>query len=157
MITVRLTDYEMAECIREAHERQRAVKARQAQSNGPTVNPIEQDLVGILGEVAFAKWSGQRPTAPQGQHFNQNTDFPNCEVRTRSKKSGGTLFVKNKKFNQQPPSTIYVLAWADPQSLDVELVGWTTLGTIADYGYPGPYDSTRFEAQGLQPMETLTL
>ena len=48
-----------------------------------------------------------------------------------------------------------MLTIADEDNPTVLLVGWTTLGTIAEYGYPRQYDSTGFRQTDLLDLKEL--
>jgi hypothetical protein len=131
-----LTPGEMATARSEAEARQAAIRARGAISNGPANQSIDNDMIGVMGEMAFAKWSGLPWVASKGADYDeQGYDVGNCEVRTRRLQSGGLdMTVKASAQNKYGPDRIYVLAWASPTNNLVRLVGYTNLGFIVDYG-----------------------
>jgi hypothetical protein len=131
-----LTPGEMTAARSEAEARQAAIRARGAISNGPQNQSIDNDMIGVMGEMAFAKWSGLPWVASKGADYDeQGYDVGNCEVRTRRLQSAGLdMTVKASAQNKFGPDRIYVLAWASPRNNLVRLVGYTTLGFIVDYG-----------------------
>lgn len=131
-----LTPGEMTLARTEAEARQAAIRARGATSNGPTNQSIDNDMIGVMGEIAFAKWSGLPWVASKGADYDEHGyDVGNCEVRTRRLQSAGLdMTVKASAQQKYGPDRIYVLAWASPRNNLVRLVGYTTLGFIVDYG-----------------------
>jgi len=131
-----LTPGELTLARTEAEARQAAIRARGATSNGPANQSIENDLLGVMGEMAFAKWSGLPWVASKGADYDADGfDVGNCEVRTRRLHSIGLdMTVKASAQQKYKPDRIYVLAWASPKNNQVRLVGYTTLGFIVDYG-----------------------
>ena len=131
-----LTPGELTLARTEAEARQAAIRARGATSNGPANQSVENDLLGVMGEIAYAKWSGLPWVASKGADYDdQGFDVGNCEVRTRRLHSTGLdLTVKASAQQKYSPDRIYVLAWASPKNNLVRLVGYTTLGFIVDYG-----------------------
>jgi hypothetical protein len=134
---VGLTPGEMTLARTEAEARQAAIRARGATSNGPANQSIENDMIGVMGEIAFAKWSGLPWVASKGADYDAGGfDVGNCEVRTRRLHTLGLdMTVKSSAQFKYKPDRIYVLAWASPNSKNVRLVGYTTLGFIVDYGH----------------------
>jgi hypothetical protein len=131
-----LTPGELATARSEAEARQAAIRARGATSNGPANQSIDNDMIGVMGEMAFAKWSGLPWVASKGADYDeQGYDVGNCEVRTRRLHTVGLdMTVKSSAQFKYKPDRIYVLAWASPNNKNVRLVGYTTLGFIVDYG-----------------------
>jgi hypothetical protein len=155
MVKITLTLDQMRLAKTEAEARQRAVEARKGRSLGPSKNPLGQNIIGVMGELAFATWSGLPWTASRGAALSEQLDVGNCEVRTRRRATDQDLFVKNNKFGKQSPSTFYVLAIADEGNPEVILVGWTILAMIFEYGYPRQFDCTGYPKDQLCDMEVL--
>lgn len=134
-IPISLTAEQMDTVHLEAAARQASIHARHATSNGTTAQPLLSDVLGVMGELAFSTWSGLPWTASRGADYDDQTpDVGNCEVRTRNPKSGRDLVIKASAQTKYPPNRFYILAWAFPETTRVELVGYTTLGTVFDYG-----------------------
>ena len=134
-IRVTLTGPQQALARREGQARNTAAMARGARSNGPAGDFVRQHILGVLGELAFATWSGEAWTASRGADYDDQTaDVGNCEVRTRRSTSDRNMTVKLSAFDKYLPSRLYVLTWAHETSRLVQLVGYTSLGTIFEYG-----------------------
>jgi hypothetical protein len=138
---VHLTPGEMAIADQEGRARQDAIERRGAKSNGPDPNNRDRlrgergNIIGVMGEIAFAKWSGLPWVASKGADYDdQGYDVGNCEVRTRRLDSDRNLTLKASAAQKYSPNRIYVLAWASHKNSAVRLIGYTTLGTIVDYG-----------------------
>jgi hypothetical protein len=132
-IPITLTSHQMDIAHDEAMARYRAARARQATAHNQYASPIESELRGIMGELAFAQWSGLPWSASKGSDYRPGEpDVGNCEVKTR--KPGYDLFARLKEFTYYKPNRFYVLAWATVGDPVVELVGYSTLGFIHDYG-----------------------
>ena len=134
--TVTLSSRQLDHAYKWAEDRQASVKARNGQSQGHSNFPLRQDIIGVMGELAFAQWSGLPWTAVRGFGYDKRSgDVGKIEVRTRRHETDRDLFVKRSKFKTQTPSTIYVLTWATENYDVVDVIGWTTLGRIATFGY----------------------
>lgn len=158
MVSVYLTFDQMNLAKQEGFLRRKKAVERGDKTLGPSRDPLGQDIVGVLGELAFATWSGLPWTAGRrGDIRNDRNDVGTCEIRTRRRATDQDLFIKKWKIGRQQPSTIYVLAIADIDVYEVLLRGWTTLDRIAEFGYPRHHDCIGFNQQDLFPMELLNV
>lgn len=155
LIRVDLSTAQMELAAKEGRARRAAAETYGHQTLGPSTDPAGQDIVGVIGELAFAKWSRLPWTAGRRGAIEHQPDVERYEVRTRRLHSDRELFVKNKKQLTQPPSQRYVLVWASESSPIAYLVGWTTLGDIMEFGYTRRHDSTGLHSQYLRPMALL--
>ena len=134
-IRITLDTAQLALAQREGRARNTAATARGARSNGPAGDFERQHILGAIGEIAFATWSGLPWVASRGADYDDTTaDVGNCEVRTRRTSSDRNMTVKLSAIDKYKPGRIYVLTWAHEKSRLVQLVGYTTLGTIFEYG-----------------------
>ena len=126
---------ELITAINEGHARYEATQARRAKSNGPRNQSPDNDTIGVMGEMAFAKWSGLPWTASKGATYDSlGADVGELEVRTRRMNSDKHLTLKFSAQYKYPDSRLYVLAWAAVYDPMVYLVGYTSLEMIRVYG-----------------------
>ena len=134
-IMVDLTPIELMTARTEAQARFDAIQARRAKSNGPTNQSVDNDMIGVMGEMAFSKWSGLPWTASKGATYDSlGADVGELEVRTRRMDSDKHLTLKFSAQYKYPNTRLYVLAWATPYDPMVYLVGYTSLEMIRVYG-----------------------
>lgn len=152
-----LSPDEMEVARLEGQARHDATQRRGARNNGPQGDFLTQHVLGVMGEIAFSKWSGLPWTASKGGTYDALTpDVGNCEVRTRSTNSDRDMTVKANAQNKYPPSRIYVLTWAHPKMRRVLLVGYTSLGEIFDHGaYRKDWNAMVYPWQNMIDLRTL--
>ena len=126
---------ELITAINEGHARYEATQARRAKSNGPRNQSPDNDTIGVMGEMAFAKWSGLPWTASKGAIYDSlGADVGELEVRTRRMNSDKNLTLKLSAASKYDGDRLYVLAWATMYDPMVYLVGYTSLEMIRVYG-----------------------
>jgi len=132
-IVLTATQIELAH--QEGQQRYEAIHARNAKPHNQVIAPPANYVLGTMGEIAFAEWSGLEWTASKGADYRPGEpDVGNCEVKTRSHNSDRMIFARLSEYNYYKPTRLYVLAWATINEPVVDLVGYTTLGTIVDHG-----------------------
>ena len=135
LVTLTAEEFEMAQT--EGAARWKSVTDRNAKGTG-LPSQSRYHTIGVLGEVAFAKWSGLPWLAPKGANYiRECSDVGTMEVKTRYLGSGPDIYARFNEVDKYSPDQLYVLAWSDAKR-KVYLVGYTSLGTIVDYGTYDP-------------------
>ena len=84
--------------------------------------PWHRHVVGAIGEVAFAKVTGQKVDTKTIGRGDGGVDFKNgVQIKSTEKKFKPDLIISKRQFNMTK-GTIYVLAWIKLPV--VEFVGW---------------------------------
>jgi len=154
-VDVWLTEDEMVEAEELARAHIAAAASLNARNYGPTYTPeqnVQKHLMGLMGEIAVRKHTGGE-LCSHTEYDARVADVGRYQVKTR--RPGGDIIVKAKDAFHHPPSRIYILAWAEPPRRKVELIGWTTLGTLFEDGYESPYDGPGLRLDQLFPIAKL--
>lgn len=115
----------------------------------------ELHVVGAKGEIAFRALTGLELT---GNRIDAS-DFPGYELKTRTRPNAD-LIIKPHKFQDQPPSMVYVLAHTMFLANWVEFLGWITLGEFIEHPATRPFEDTDraafiLDQKHLHPMKGL--
>lgn len=145
MVRIELTREEDDRAVEQAIVRQYNAITHKAHgqfmpANSSRLQILRWNIQGARGEIAACRyfeknWSGEEL---DGRLRRDVADA--IEVRTTERPRN--LIVKHLEQQKNPPGTPYVLAWADPFSTQVDLVGWITLGSALDEG-------EHYEARGV--------
>jgi len=119
-----------------------------------TERMYEIEYIGAIGEAAVSVWTGLPWTGSYRGPFDPNIrDVDPYEVKTSERLRD--LWIRGTTVDTRLSDQIYIRAlYKDYRT--VELVGWSSLGMIVDYGHwSAAHDCWIYDADRLQPMETL--